>query len=452
AGRAYYSPRLHEILGLDDGDLGTAPDRLFERVVEEDREKIRAYLQERIARQRRKFACECRVRHPASGERWTAWRGLIAYGEGQPLRVVGSVHDITERKVAEAALREREERLRILTDDAPVLLSMIDRDDNLIFANHRFLSFFGRSLDDMTRGRWEWTSDVHPEDLAETKRIYFQALQRQESVEMEHRVRRYDGEYRWVRETQVARFEPDGAFAGFVGALADITDHKRAEDELARQREALYQSEKLSALGSLLAGVAHELNNPLSVVVGQATMLEDGAVDPKTAERAEKIRRAADRCSRIVRSFLSLARRRTPELTAVQLNSVVEMAIELLSYQLRTADVQLSLELAPDLPPLLADADQLNQVVTNLVHNPLQALGDKGRPRRLAVSTACASNGTLRLSVVDNGPGVPVDIRKRVFEPFFTTKSPGTGTGIGLSLCLASVAAHGGSIAIDDTP
>jgi len=452
AGRAYYSPRLHEILGLDDADLGMTSDALFDRVVEEDREQVRAYLQGRIARQRRKFACECRVRHPASGDRWTAWRGLIVYGDGQPLRVVGSVHDITERKGAEAALREREERLRILTDDAPVLLSMIDPDDNLVFANNRFLSFFGRSLDDMSRGRWEWMNDIHPEDLPEVKRIYFEALRRQESVEMEHRVRRFDGDYRWVRETQVARFEADGAFAGFVGALVDITDRKRAEAELARQREALYQSEKLSALGSLLAGVAHELNNPLSVVVGQATMLEDGATDPKIVERAAKIRRAADRCSRIVRSFLSLARRRTPELTAVQLNTVVEMAIELLSYQLRTADVQLSLELAEDLPSVLADADQLNQVVTNLVHNALQALGDKAGLRRLTVSTGYAGNGTLRLNVIDNGPGVPAELRARIFEPFFTTKSPGAGTGIGLSLCLASIAAHGGSIAVEETP
>src|SRR5262245_22928399 len=452
AGRAYYSPRLHEILGLDDGDLGTVPEALFERVVDGDREQVRAYLQARIARQRRKFACECRVRHPAAGERWTAWRGLIVYGDGKPLRLVGSLHDITERKVAEAALREREERLRILTDDAPVLLSMIDPADKLIFANHRFLSFFGRSLDDMSQGRWEWTNDLHPEDLPEVKRIYFEALRRQESVEMEHRVRRFDGEYRWVRETHVARFGPEGEFTGFVGALVDITDRKRAEAELARQREALYQSEKLTALGSLLAGVAHELNNPLSIVVGQAQMLQDSAADPKTTARAEKIRQAAERCSRIVRTFLALARQRPRELAPVQINSVVEMAVDLLGYQLRTADIAVTLDLASNLPTVLADADQLNQVVTNLVINAQQALSAATSARQLRIATPDTGDGRLRLIVADNGPGVPAHIRSRIFEPFFTTKSPGSGTGIGLSMCLSIVTTHGGSVSVEETP
>jgi two-component system NtrC family sensor kinase len=449
--RAYYSPRLHEILGVPHGALEPTPQALIDRIVAEDRARANDYLARRFARKRRKFAVECRIERPGR-PRWVALRGMIVYENDRPARLVGSVHDIDERKQAEAALREREERLQILTGDAPVLLWMVDAQDRLIFANRQYLSFFGRKVRELPADDWDWTADVHPDDVAEVKRRYFDAFARQASFDSEYRARRHDGEYRWVRDTQVARFQPDGSFAGFVGALVDITDRKRAEEELARQREALYQSEKLTALGSLLAGVAHELNNPLSVVVGQATMLADAASDPKTADRAQKIRRAADRCARIVRTFLSLARRKTPELTAVQLNTVVEMAVELLAYQLRTGDVELSLDLAADLPPLLADADQLNQVVTNLVHNALQALSEAAGPRRLTIATGQGGNGALRLTVADNGPGVPIDLRTRIFEPFFTTKSPGAGTGIGLSLCLGIVASHGGAIRVEETP
>src|SRR5262249_38124504 len=156
---------------------------------------------------------------------WFVARGMIVYDGDRPVRVVGSMRDITEVKEVDAMLRT-------LTDDAPVLLCMIDPTDRLVFANSRFLTFFGRTLDDMTSGRWEWTNDAHPDDLPEVRRRWNAALRRQESVEIEHRVRRHDGEYRWVHESEVARFAPEGKFLGFVGALVDITDRKRAEAEL----------------------------------------------------------------------------------------------------------------------------------------------------------------------------------------------------------------------------
>jgi PAS domain S-box-containing protein len=451
--KAYYSPRLHEILGLRDGELGQSPKALLDRVVPDDRERVRAYLHGRFQRERRKFSIESRIRHGAGGICWVAWRGMIVYDKGRPGRVVGSIQDITERKEAESALREREERLRILTDDAPVLLCIINAQDRLVFANSRFLSFFGRTLGDIVNGHWDWTGDVHPEDLPNTSRAYYAALRHHESVELENRVRRFDGEYRWVRESHVARFGADGAFAGFVSALVDITDRKQAEAELERQREALHQSEKLTALGSLLAGVAHELNNPLSVVVGQSMMLQESASDPKIAARAEKIRKAADRCARIVRTYLALARQRPRAIAPVNLNAVVEMAAELLGYQMRTADIQFAQELTDGLPVVAGDADQLNQVVTNLLLNAQQALTDSRSPRRLVVATEMdRKSGRARLVVADNGPGVGREIRSRIFDPFFTTKSDGAGTGIGLSMCLSIVTAHGGTIAVEETP
>jgi PAS domain S-box-containing protein len=451
--KAYYSPRLHEILGLRPDELGDSPRALLNRVVPEDRDDVRSYLHGRFLKQRRKFSIESRVTHGAGGICWVAWRGMIVYSDGKPHRVVGSIQDITERKVAEAALREREERLRILTDDAPILLCMINADDRLTFANGRFLKFFGRTLADLTGGKWDWTQDVHPEDLPATSAAYYEAMRDQRSVELENRVRRHDGVYRWVRESHVARFEADGRFAGYVSALVDINDRKLAEAELERQREALHQSEKLTALGSLLAGVAHELNNPLSIVVGQSLMLREAAADPKIAARAEKIRKAAERCARIVRTYLALARQRPREMAAVDLNGIVEMAADLLAYQMQTTDIAFGKALVGEPAMVEGDADQLNQVVTNLLINAQQALADAARPRRLDLSIAVdRDKGRARLTVADNGPGIDRGIRSRIFDPFFTTKPHGVGTGIGLSMCLSIAAAHGGAITVEETP
>ncbi len=242
---------------------------------------------------------------------------------------------------------------------------------------------------------------------------------------------------------------------GGATAIVDLSETKRTEAELARQREALAHGEKLTALGSLLAGVAHELNNPLSVVVGQATLLHDTVNDERAKARAEKIRRAADRCARIVKTFLAMARRRPPELAPTNLNTVVETAMDLVGHVLRTADIELMLDLTPELPPLLADADQLNQVVTNLVVNAQQALIDHPVTRRLRISTrrdVVGGSETITLIIADNGPGVPQEIRDRIFEPFYTTKKTGVGTGVGLSMCQSVVEAHGGKLAITDTP
>ena len=163
---------------------------------------------------------------------------------GKPARVVGSLRDITDVKLAEA-------KLRTLSDDAPVLLCMIDQHDQLVFANSRFLDFFGRELEDMTNGGWDWKLDIHPDDLARTTQLYLEALAQQEDVEFEHRVRRHDGEYRWVHETEVARFSADGVFAGFVGALVDITDRKEAETAL-RRSEARVRSILNTAMDAIV--------------------------------------------------------------------------------------------------------------------------------------------------------------------------------------------------------
>jgi C4-dicarboxylate-specific signal transduction histidine kinase len=238
----------------------------------------------------------------------------------------------------------------------------------------------------------------------------------------------------------------------FTAHVRDLTQQKEAAHEIARQRDRLYQSEKMSALGSLLAGVAYELNNPLSIVVGQALLLEEDG-SGELAQRAARIRTAAERCGRIVKSFLAMARQRGPEKKPVDLNEIVRAALELVGYGIRSAGIQVTAGLAADLPMCSADPDQLSQVVTNLILNAQHALKDIPQPRRLSVRTRYKpAHAQLRLDVSHNGSGIEPGLRSRVFEPFITTKPIGSGTGIGLSICHAFVSAHGGSIEIDETP
>ncbi|HEX6143424.1 MAG TPA: PAS-domain containing protein [Geminicoccaceae bacterium] len=243
------------------------------------------------------------------------------------------------------------------------------------------------------------------------------------------------------------------ADGSIVCTFTDVTEQARAELELARQREALHEQEKLSALGMLLAGIAHELNNPLSVVLGQTMLIEETATDPKLRERAQRVQRAAKRCVKIIKTFLAIARESPPERTSVSLNDLVEQGLELVGYQLRRAQVEVELDLALNLPDVLADAGQVGQVVINLLINACQAMeGVTGRKRVVVRTGARAADRTVELETIDSGPGVPEALRSRIFDPFFTTKPIGSGTGIGLAFCHGVVTAHGGTITVDDAP
>jgi signal transduction histidine kinase len=225
------------------------------------------------------------------------------------------------------------------------------------------------------------------------------------------------------------------------------------EEQVRDRTQQFLQSEKLAAMGSLLAGVAHELNNPLSVVMGQAALIQQTAGEGPMAARAGKIAKAAERCARIVKNFLALARQQPMERQAVSLNRVVEEAVELLAYPLRVDSVETALELAPDLPDIWADPHQLHQVVVNLVSNAHQAIHAIETSRRIILTTRLdAASGRVQLEVADTGPGIPEDVQRRIFEPFFTTKPAGQGTGLGLSLCQGIVERHGGAIRVASRP
>jgi two-component system NtrC family sensor kinase len=235
----------------------------------------------------------------------------------------------------------------------------------------------------------------------------------------------------------------------FTAHLRDLTAGRTAEAEIRRQREALHQSEKMAAVGSLLAGVAHELNNPLSIVIGNAQMLAEAAatVSPEVDARAQRVQAAAERCGRIVRSFLAMARQREHQQRSVAPRELIDGPLELLAYGLRAAGVEIVLDIPDGLPPLICDPDQMQQVVMNLVTNARQALEGQPAPRRVRIA-ARREDEWMLLEIADNGPGIAESIRSRVFDPFFTTKPTGAGSGIGLRLSRGIVEAHGGTLSL----
>jgi two-component system NtrC family sensor kinase len=268
-----------------------------------------------------------------------------------------------------------------------------------------------------------------------------------EQLHVEWHIRHKDGSLHW-HEVFIKRVLIGGE-PRMLALARDITEKKRAAEELDRQREALYQREKLAALGSLLAGVAHELNNPLSVVVARAVMLEERE-EPAIQNAAARIRTAAERCARIVRTFLAMARQQQPKRGPVKINEVITAALEITAYAVRTSSIDVVLALADDIPLIDADADQLHQVFLNLIVNAQQALQDCPAPRRLEIrSWFDAAANAVRVTVRDNGPGIAEHLRARIFEPYFTTKPVGMGTGVGLAVSSGIIEAHGGKLSFD---
>jgi len=262
-----------------------------------------------------------------------------------------------------------------------------------------------------------------------------------------------DGRDRATREPAMV-----AALELFAGPMARLLERKRldhfarnTEMRLRHAQEQLMQADKLSAIGQLISGVAHELNNPLSGVMGFTQLLQASETNPKAKLHLERIYNEAVRCQKIVQNLLSFARRHKPEKTPQSLNDVIETVLDLRVYQMQVDDIAIERCYDPALPATMLDTHQVQQVVLNLVNNAHQAMMANGpRPRRLTVTTGM-HDGRLRASIADTGNGIPQDRIHRLFEPFFTTKEAGKGTGLGLSVSLGIIKDHQGTMAVEST-
>ncbi len=230
------------------------------------------------------------------------------------------------------------------------------------------------------------------------------------------------------------------------------TNIKASNEELEKTVETLkatqnqlIQSEKLSGIGEFVAGVAHELNNPLTSVMGFSELLQQGDMPEQQRRYLDVIFKSAKRCQKIVQSLLSFARRHAPERKVVCVNEIVESAVEILQYQMRTSNIEVMTHLDPNLPATEVDPHQMQQVFLNIINNARQAMEGQQAKGWLRVTTE-SNNDRVRIIFKDNGPGIAPENLKRIFNPFFTTKEVGKGTGLGLSLCYGIVSEHGGTI------
>lgn len=364
--------------------------------------------------------------------------------------------DVTERKAMERALRDGEAMVRRVLEACPLPIGMTRASDGvIIYESPASRALFGRTgVPGAGPGPSQyappapdsvWQNYVYPSD----REHYLAVLREKGAVEgFELLLQKADGTRFWAAlYSRLIDYQGEEVI---VSTIFDLTERRAMEEEMARQRDALHQSEKLSALGELLAGVAHELNNPLSVVVGQALLLKETTTEQRAAERAEKIGNAADRCARIVKTFLAMARQEPGRSAAVDLNEIIEATLEVLDYSLRASDIEIELELAAGLPSVLADADQVSRVITNLLVNAQHALQEVDPPRKLRIVTGYRrQRDHVVLKIKDNGPGIPGHISSRIFEPLFTTKSGRVGTGMGLAVCHRIIEAHGGTIEVE---
>ena len=347
---------------------------------------------------------------------------------------------------AREQLQETRSRLELAVEGAKLGTWTFDLKHGSVWYSDRSKEMYGLDRNTVVDAR-TLQPFVHPDDWNRVSEPYVLGFPTGK-VEVEYRIVRPDGSIRWIYALGTPVRGEDGTAHTVNGIHIDITDRKLAEAELAKSREALHQSEKLAALGSLLAGVSHELNNPLAAIVGQAEMLQEDAAGTPLEQRARKISSAAARCARIVQTFLAMARHSDGRRGLVDLNELIGSALELTEYSLRTAGVSVRVNQGTGLPPVEADKDQVHQVLVNLIVNAQQAMeGIAAFERTLTIRTS-SSAGAVILDISDTGPGVPPEMRTRIFDPFFTTKPQGVGTGIGLSFSQGIVEAHGGTLTL----
>lgn len=389
------------------------------------------------------YEIEYRIRHREGSIRWVCERGGAVYDltTHEPLHLDGVIVDISAHKQAEEARRESETRFQIMANAAPVMIWLADNKKHFVWFNQQWLSFTGRSLQQELN--FGWLDSIHPDDKDSYLTTYTNHINEQTSFEAEYRLRRADGQYRWILNRGIARFCANGEFLGHVGSCVDITDHKHTLDDL---REAdQYKNE-------FIATLAHELRNPLAPLNSSLHSLRrlPSNHNEATNQLYSMMERQINHLVHLVDDLLEVSRITQGKIELqkekIDLVTCIHNAVEMVNPLIEAANHQFTLNLCSTPLPLEADPVRLAQVLTNLLNNAAKYTGNNGY---ICLSTRREGNEAL-ISIQDNGVGIPANMLPYVFDMFaqvhHTQRRSQSGLGIGLTLAQKLIQMHGGRI------
>jgi PAS domain S-box-containing protein len=414
----------------------------------DDRARVQQLVQDALSRGS-EYESEYRIIRSDGKTRWVAGYGRVELDEqGKPCCLRGVSRDITKRKMAEEALRESETRFRTVADVAPVMIWMSNTEKKGVFFNKGWLEFTGQTVDEeMGAG---WLKGVHAEDLPHCLDVCGTAFAKREPFTVEYRLRRKDGEYRWLLDTGTPRFEADGTFLGYIGSCIDIGERKQAELDHQLQSTELARVGRLAVMGELAASLAHEVNNPLGAMVTNASagqrLLSHGKLHTdELRELLADIVSDGQRARQVIESIRNMVRKSETSHSLVDMTDIIRDLQRIVRADAIARKVSLAAEVDPNAGIVMADRVQLLQVLLNLTMNAFEALTvRRAEARRVVIRGDRVQDGKICVSVRDTGPGFPDGLADQLFEPFFSTKSE--GTGMGLAIARSIVEAHGGTL------
>ena len=446
--------RMYEIFGHTPSDGTLSREQLLQNYVHpEDVASLDRVLKEG-ANSGRAVHTVYRVYRKDGSLRWLDLVGDFGPAcEGTWTRMIGVLADITERRQAEEAVRASNEQFRVLADTAPVMIWMSGTDKLCTFFNKPWLDFTGRTMEEELGNGW--TKGVHLEDYDHCINVYGTSFEALQPFEMEYRLRRHDGEYRWLLDHGVPRFSPSRVFLGYIGTCIDITLRKRAEaerEQLSREQVARAAAEAASrSKDDFLALVSHELRTPLTAILGYARLLNSGRLEGDAVGRAlAVIERNANAQRQIIEDLFDSARIVTGklrlELVAVDLVPILEAALDTVRAAAEAKRITLlaGFDRHPEL--VLGDSMRLQQVVWNLLSNAVKFTPDGGLVELGMERDSCG----VRITVRDTGKGIKPEFLPYIFDLFRQADSSSTrlygGLGLGLSIAKHLVESHGGTI------